>query len=286
MKNTVLILGASGKVGRHSAQAFELAGWNVRRFDRHRDDMTNAAQGADVIVNGLNPPNYHDWKSIIPEITRKVIDAASASGATVILPGNVYHFGNQPGVWSEKTPPRPVSRKGQIRLTMERSYKTSDIQTIVLRAGNFIDPERRGCVMSEIYLRNIEKNKITLPGPEGVRQAMCYVPDWARAAVFLAEKRKNLARFEDIPFPGHSLTALEIKSALERILSRPLKFSRFPWWLMSLAAPVWELARELNDIRYLWNTDHALCDKRFKALLPDFRSTDLDVVLVPNPDSG
>jgi nucleoside-diphosphate-sugar epimerase len=279
MTDTVLILGGTGKIGRHSAEAFEAAGWQVRQFDRRKDDMDTAAQGCDVIVNGLNPPNYHNWKEAIPKITAQVIAAARKSGATVIVPGNVYHFGDNGGTWSEHTPPNPVSRKGRIRLDMERTYADSDVQTIVLRAGNFIDPERRGCIMSEIYLRDIARGRITLPGPAEVRQAMCYLPDWGRASVALAEKRHELSRFEDIPFPGHTLSAQEIKAELERITGRSLTFKRFPWWVFTMAGPFWELARELSEMRYLWETDHALSEKRFKALLPAFEDTPLDEVM-------
>lgn len=279
MTQTVLILGASGRIGRHSAKAFKAAGWHVRRFDRKRDDMTAAAEGADVIVNGLNPPNYHDWDTLIPAITEQVIAAAASSGAAVLLPGNVYHFGDRPGIWSERTPPRPASRKGTIRLAMERRYAESGVKTIVLRAGNFIDPNRQGCIMSEVYLRAIERGRITLPGPADTRQAMCYLPDWARAAVALAERREELAGFEDVPFPGHTLSAADIRSGLERLLKKELTYARFPWWLFSLTAPVWELARELKEMRYLWSTDHALCDRRFRELLPDFKGADLDTVL-------
>ena len=279
MTDTVLILGGTGKIGRHSTAAFETAGWQVRQFDRQKDDMARAAQGCAVIVNGLNPQNYHNWQETIPRITAQVIDAARHSGATVILPGNVYHFGDKPGTWSEHTPPEPVSRKGQIRLDMERAYAHSGVQTIVLRAGNFIDPERRGCIMSEIYLRDIAREKVTLPGPAETRQAMCYLPDWARAAVALAEQRYRLARFEDIPFPGHTLSAQDIKTELERITGRSLTFKRFPWWVFTLAGPFWELARELSEMRYIWQTDHALSGERFQALLPDFEATPLDEVL-------
>lgn len=279
MTDTVLILGGTGKIGRHSAEAFEAAGWQVRQLNRHKDDMISAAQGCDVIVNGLNPPKYHNWQALVPRITAQVIGAARASGAAVILPGNVYHFGNRGGTWSEETPPDPVSRKGRIRLEMERAYAESGVQTIVLRAGSFIDPDRRGCIMSEIYLRDIARGRITLPGPAEIRQAMCYLPDWAGAAVALAEMRHELARFEDIPFPGHTLSAQVIKSELERITGRSLKFKRFPWWALNLAGPVWELARELNEMRYLWETDHALSERRFKAMLPDFQDTSLKEVM-------
>lgn len=279
MTQTVLILGATGRFGRHSAEAFAKAGWNVRKFNRSSDDMTQAAKGVDVIVNGLNPPNYHDWENILPQITRDVIAAAQASGATVILPGNVYHFGAKGGEWSEKTPPKPNSRKGQLRLTAERAYAQSGVQTIVLRGGNAVDPDLQGCVMALVYMRDIAKGKVGLPGGADVRQALCYLPDWARAAVALAEMRTELAQFEDIPFPGHTVTARQLKSRLAQIMNRDLKFAKFPWWAMRMAAPFWELARELNEMRYLWDTDHSLSADRFNALIPDFEATPLDAVL-------
>lgn len=279
MTGTVLILGASGKIGKHSARAFAAAGWTVRRFDRQSQDMTEAAKGCDVIVNGLNPPNYHDWATIIPRITGQVIEAARVSGATVLLPGNVYHFGDRPGIWSETTPAKPVSRKGQIRLKMEQDYAASGVQTIILRAGNFIDPDGQGCVMSTVYLRSIEQGKITLPGPADTRQAMCYLPDWARAAVALAEMRQDLPGFVDVPFAGHTLTARELKSGIEKLRGRDIRFVRFPWLLFRLTGPIWELARELTEMRYLWNTDHALSGERLKQLLPEFETTPIDEVL-------
>lgn len=275
---TVLILGANGKIGAHSAAAFWNAGWAVRRYERGTD-MTEAATGADIIVNGLNPPNYHDWGSLIPQITEQVIAAARASGATVILPGNVYNFGDTPGDWSETTPQRPCSRKGRIRVEMEAAYRASGVQTIVLRAGNFIDPDHNADVMSLVYLRGIKRGKITNPGGADVRQAFCYLPDWARAAVMLADRRSQLSAFEDIPFPGHSFTANDLKAELEATMGRPLRIAGFPWGLMRVLGPVWELARELTEMRYLWNTGHSLSGEKLTRLLPGFRATDLPTVM-------
>lgn len=275
---TVLILGASGKIGQHSATAFWNAGWTVRRYQRGTD-MNAAAQGADVILNGMNPPNYHNWAVTIPQITSQVIEAAKASGASVILPGNVYNFGNVPGVWSEETPQNPCAKKGRIRVDLEESYRASGVQTIVLRAGSFIDPDHNGCAMDLIYLREIRRGKITVPGGADIRHAFCYLPDWARAAVMLANKRDELATFEDIPFEGHSFSASALKAELQKALGRELKLARFPWWIMTLASPFWELARELKEMRYLWETDHALCGEKLTRLLPDFQPTDLAVVM-------
>lgn len=279
MTGTVLILGGNGKIGHHCARRFADAGWAVRLY-RRGTDMTASAMGADVIVNGLNPPAYHDWARLIPEITEQVIAAAQASGATVILPGNVYNFGDQGGIWSEDTPQCPVSRKGRIRMAMEARYRDSGVQTVILRAGNFIDPEGNGDIMRLFLLRNIAKGKITSGGAPDVMQAYCHVPDWARAAVQLAERRDSLARFEDIPFPGHSFTVNALRERLQAHLGRPVAVTPFPWWMMRLAAPFWELARELTEMRYLWETPHQLSGDKFNRLLPGFVPSPLDEVML------
>lgn len=279
MAKTVLILGSSGKIGHHSAEAFANAGWHVRTFDRKNDNLMTDARGSDVIVNGLNPPNYHDWEHIIPAITRDVTAAARASGATVIIPGNVYNFGDQGGEWSESTPHQPTTRKGRIREEMERAYESSGVRTIVLRAGNFIDPSRADDIMNLLFLRSIRSGKVIIPGDPAAMQAYCYVPDWARAALALAEKRAELAAFEDVPFPGHAFSAEQLRDFLSRELGRKITFSKFPWWAITLVTPFWELAREMREMRYLWSTPHTLSAAKLNRLLPDFRATPLHDVL-------
>lgn len=279
MTSTVLILGGSGKIGRHATAAFQKAGWTVRQYDRKNGDMTRDAIGVDVIVNGLNPPGYHNWSQIIPQITRDVIAAARASGATVIIPGNVYNFGVEPGPWDENTPSRPVSRKGQIRVDMERAYRDAGVQTIVLRAGNFLDPERNGDIGSLILFKSIAKGKITFPGDPSARQAYCYMPDWARAAVALAEKRTSLAMFEDVPLGGLAFSATELQSLTREILGKDVRIVGFPWFVMKAASPVWELARELLEMRYLWSHPHSLSTEKLQSLLPDFQMTPAKTVI-------
>jgi nucleoside-diphosphate-sugar epimerase len=285
---TVLILGASGKIGRHFGRAFAEAGWQVRNYDRKSGDMTGVAMGADVIVNGLNPPNYHDWARIIPAITRDVLAAARASGATVLVPGNVYVYGAQPGPWDADTPHRPVSRKGQIRAEMEAAYRAAagdGVRTILLRAGDFIDPERNGDVMSMFLLRSLKSGKITAGGNPAAIRTYAYLPDLARAAAGLAGRRAELPAFADIPFAGHAFSVDTLKAEAERQLGRPLTLTQFPWWMMRILAPVWELARELTEMRYLYATPHSLSPRALERLLPGFAVTTFaEVVAASLPD--
>lgn len=273
MTNTVLILGPTGKVGSHCAKAFRTAGWAVRLFDRKRDDMVEAARGCDVIVNGLNPPNYHNWRAIIPAITAKVVEAAKASGATVILPGNIYNYGNQAGELSERTPWIPCSRKGHIRVDMENAYRAAGVQTIVLRAGNFIDPDRDDDVLSAFHLREAKRKVILHGGRPEARQAYAFLPDLARAAVLLADQRDRLAQFEDVPFSGLCLSGLDLQQVVQDVTGGNYALKPFPWWLMTVASPFWELAREMAEMRYLFEMDHWISDEKLARLFPDFQIT-------------
>lgn len=279
MKQTVLILGGNGKIGTHAAPEFEKAGWDVRHYDRKSDDMTKAAMGVDVIVNGLNPPNYKNWAVNIPNITKQVIAAAKASGATVIIPGNIYNYGLVNGVIDENTPHAAHTKKGRIRIQMEEAYRRAGVQTIILRAGNFIDPYGNGDIMSLFILRAIAKGKVTTGGDPSIRQAYAYVPDWARGAVALAEKRESLSMFEDVPFPGHTFSISELAAELGKATDRNIKITNFPWWLMTALSPALEVARELREMRYLYEMDHKISGRKFSEMLPDFMPTPTDQVM-------
>lgn len=280
MTQIVLILGANGKIGSHTAESFWNAGWQVRCYDRDTDDMTAAAMGADVIVNGLNPPNYHNWPRIVPRITRDVIAAARASGATVILPGNIYNFGTVNGAISAATPQNATTRKGRIRIEMEQAYRASGVPTINLRAGTFITPDGNGDIMSTLMLKQATRRKISALGQPDIRQAYAYVPDWARAALALAERRAELPTFADIPFPGHSFTTAELRETLSHATGDRWRINRFPWWSMTALSPVWELARELREMRYLFEMDHWIDGAAFSEALPDFCPTPLEQVMM------
>jgi hypothetical protein len=98
--------------------------------------------------------------------------------------------------------------------------------------------------------------------------------------VGLAERRATLATFEDVPFPGHAFTLNELRVRLESALGRPIRIVSFPWFFLGLAAPFRELARELREMRYLFDTPHRLSGRRLDELLPGFRPSDPDVVML------
>lgn len=273
----VLIAGASGLFGSHASAAFAQAGWEVRRYQRGTD-MAAAAMGADVIVNAMNPPNYHNWAKLVPQITAQVLDAARKSGATILVAGNVYNYGTALGPWGPETPQDPQTRKGKIRVQMEAEYRASGLPVIILRGGDYLDAKGLAQGMKH-ELAALSKGKITPFGAPDVPRAYAYLPDMARAAVLLAQRRADLPRFADIPFAGVTFSMAEMKRSFEQMSGRVLRFGTFPWALMVLTAPFWEMARELLEMRYLHDLPHSLDPAPMAAVLPDFKALDFAAVM-------
>lgn len=278
----VLILGASGSFGSNCAAAFTAAGWQVRAFKRGQEDMAAAAKGMDVIVNGLNPPDYKNWVEELPKIAKQVVAAAKASGATVIQPGNVYNYGATPGVWDADTAHAATTKKGKARIGMEQILRDSGVQVIILRGGDFLDTKDSGNFF-DFLTSKLGKGRFIYPGRTDIPHAWAYLPDMARAAVGLAEMRGELGPFEDVPFAGLTLTGEEIRAALAQLTGRNVVLKPFPWLMMKLLSPFWTLAREMQEMRYLWDTPHSLSGARMQGFLPDFKGSDLRDVLQKVP---
>ncbi len=279
MTQSVLILGANGRFGRNAMAAFRNAGWTVRIFDRTTDSLAQAARGADVIVNAWNPP-YPDWQAQVPELNRRVISVARDTGATVLLPGNVYVFGaDVPGPWSAATPHLAQNPLGRVRIEMEEAYRASSVRTIILRAGDFLDTSASGNWFDRVMIKPLARGRFVYPGNPDIAHAWAYLPDLARAAVVLAEMRERLPRFCDVPYRGYTATGAEMAQALSRVTGRHVSVHRMNWLPIQLARSVWRLAPHLLEMRYLWNTPHSLEDTFFQELVGDFKRTDLDTAL-------
>ncbi|MEM7320553.1 MAG: epimerase, partial [Pseudomonadota bacterium] len=249
------------------------AGWQIRRFDRGSDNLDRLAEQADVIVNGWNPA-YPDWAAQLPGLHESVIRAARKSGATVILPGNVYVFGAETAPpWSEHSPHQATNLLGRLRIGMEGAYREAGVRTILLRAGDFIDTRASGNWFDMIMIKSLAKGRFAYPGDPEIAHSWAYLPDLARAAVELSEKRRTLPHFCDIPFPGYTLSGRDLADILASVTNKPVHLRRMNWLPLHFARPVWPMARFLLEMRYLWNTAHALDGTLFDKYLPGFWHT-------------
>ena len=298
MRKTVLILGATGRLGHSLLHAFRDAGWQVVAqgrgpapkdlplgvdYDRGPLDpvyWTHRYPRASVVVHAINP-YYSRWhKEAIPAL-RAGIAIARALGARLMFPGNVYNYGfPMPAVIGNDAQERTNTRKGAIRIEMERMLAAAvadGVRSVVLRAGDFIGAERPGSWFDLAITRDIRGGALCYPGPLDVVHAWQDVDTLATRFVQVATREQRLPDFVRFNVGGHAVTGAELLDAVARatftlgLSTRryPLRIKCFPWAMLILGQWLVHDWRELLEVRGLWQQPHVLDGSALREFLDD-----------------
>jgi len=304
--NTVLVLGATGGIGGEVARQLRDAGWQVRALKRgaehaterrdgmtwlrgdalNRQDVMDAATGCSVIVHAVNPPGYRRWSELVLPMLDNTIAAATAIGATIVLPGTVYNFGPDAfPMLAEDSPQHPITRKGTIRVELEdRLLKASrsGARVLVVRAGDFFGPKAGNNWFSQGLVKPGQPIKaVSCPGERGIGHQWSYLPDVARTMVELLARRDTLDAFASFHMAGHwDADGTQMADAIRRVVLRRTgtapRIAVFPWWLLTLASPFVTTFREMREMRYLWHMPVQMTNARLIAALGREPHTPLD----------
>lgn len=297
-----LVVGAAGGIGGEVAAALARHGWTVRGLTRRpmparpglewvsgdamvAADVARAAQGARLIVHAANPPGYKNWGKLVLPMLDNTLAAAKAEGARVLLPGTVYNFGLETFPLVDETAPQaPTTRKGRIRVEMERRLKAASAEgtpVLIVRAGDFFGPHAGNNWFGQMVIKPGQPVKsVTEPATRGVAHAWAYLPDLAETMARILDRSERLGAFEVFHFGGHLLGWGEMAASVRRVTGRPnLPVMGFPWWLVAALSPVVPLFREMAEMRYLWREPLVLDDRKLRAFLGDVPHTPLDAAV-------
>lgn len=310
MASTALILGATGGFGGEMAKALHAHGWQIRALNRNpkaaarqladmpfidwlkgdamrASDVRAAAEGVDVIVHGVNPPGYRNWAGTVVPMLDNTIAAAKAVGARIAFPGTVYNYGSDafPAI-REDSPQNPKTRKGKLRVEMERRLHLASeegVPVIILRAGDFFGGRNAG---NNWFAQGLVKpgkklRSVAYPGPHHVGHNWAYLPDMAETMTRLLLRADELPRFAPFNFGGHWLEqGMEMVDAIRyaaRVPHAPVK--RLPWFALTLLSPFVETFREMREMRYLWKQPLRLDNSKLVAFLGHEPHTSLDIAV-------
>src|SRR5450830_1433198 len=250
---TVLILGARGRLGLAAARAFAQAGWRVCGQIRpgapapavpgvewlahdlqDTAGLAAAARGARVVVHALNPAyTVAAWREQAPGLMAAALALATGLRATLMLPGNVYNYGeDMPAVLQEATPQRPRHELGRIRVALEQQMAQAvedsgaAMRAVVVRTGNFFGASE-GTSLDKMVAPQLTRGKASWMGDLDVSTPWAYLPDqgWLQ--------------------PGQALTVL-----------------RVPVWFFRLFGLASATLATIAQTSYLFSTPHRLDNTR------------------------
>jgi nucleoside-diphosphate-sugar epimerase len=150
-------------------------------------------------------------------------------------------------------------------------------RVLIVRAGDYFGPTTRNGLVDPIFGNAAQNKSMRMLGDLGIPHQWAFVPDFARLAADLLAIPDKLRPFEivhfkgDIVDPGREICRLAAAAAG----APDLAVRRTPWWLLRVAGLFNGVARELMEMRYLFDTSIIIEDPRRRELLPDFRPTPL-----------
>lgn len=304
-QKTALVLGATGGIGGAVARGLAERGWHIVALKRdtakaaplapefrwvegdamNAADVLRAAQGVSLIVHAVNPPGYQNWGELVLPMLDNTIAAAKAVGARIVLPGTIYNFGPDAfPILTEDSPQHPATKKGAIRVEMERRLQAAaatGTPVIIVRAGDFFGPQAGSSWLSQGLLKPGKPvMSVTYPSKAGIGHQWAYVPDVAETMIRLVEQGDALPAFGVFHMQGFwDADGRQLVAAIERVVGRKLTIRGFPWWILPLAAPFVTVMREMREMRYLWKQPLQMPNDRLVAVLGAEPRTPIDVAV-------
>jgi nucleoside-diphosphate-sugar epimerase len=301
---TALVIGASGGVGGAVAEALLKRGWRVKALNRNPAtaakarpdlavewvagdamrpaDVIAAAQGADLIFHGANPPQYRNWPGTVVQMLDATIAAARASGARILFPGTIYNYGPDAfPVLREDSPQHPKTRKGKLRAVMEQHLEAAakdGVRSVIVRIGDFFGPKAANNWFSQgLVTPGKPVTRVIYPGSLKVGHAWGYLPDVAETMMRVVEAEDRLGVFERFHMRGHWFAqGGELVAAIRRAVGKDVPVWRMPWLVVGAVSPFVPLFREMFEMRYLWKEPLQLDNRKLESLIGPEPHTPVD----------
>jgi nucleoside-diphosphate-sugar epimerase len=246
MVGTCLVMGATGSLG--AALVRRLAECDLRVLVRDADafrgrfpdldadvregdlteveDIDDAIDDVDTVFHCACMPYFH-WGDLVGH-TRRLITAAEEEEKVVdiVFPGNVLVYGDVgPGTVREEQPHEPGTKKGVIRVNVERQLREAnargECRTTVARLPDLYGPGVTSRCMRRIFPAAIDGTTVSWPGDLDAEREFVHVDDAATAMVRLAESDVAWGKAWHVPGPGTTTAREFIGMAFEKAGNEP-----------------------------------------------------------------
>ncbi|KQX06538.1 MULTISPECIES: NAD-dependent epimerase/dehydratase family protein [unclassified Leifsonia] len=163
-----------------------------------------AAAGADTIFLVTNPP-YDRWSEQWPPIFDAAISAAAASGAALVVMGNLYSYGVPTGPMTESSPETTTETKGLVRREGWRRVREATeqgrIRGVEVRASDYFGPGAgRTAHLGSDFLGPVLASKTArIVGDPDALHSWSYLPDIVSTLIAAADHTGAWGRVWHVP---------------------------------------------------------------------------------------
>ncbi|MFF4582397.1 NAD-dependent epimerase/dehydratase family protein [Streptomyces sp. NPDC001389] len=242
--------------------------------------LTEAVRGAAALYACAAPP-YHRWAGEWPALASSLCTAAEATGAVLVMLGNLYGYGPVDGPLTEDLPLAATGPKGRVRAAVWEQARTlheqGRIRAVEVRASDFFGPgvTDGGHLAARVLPQLLRGKPVSTLGDPDAPHSWTYLPDVARALAEVAGDERAWGRAWHVP----TEPALSVREMVDRLAAQagtgPVTVRRVPPLVLGLGGLFSPLLRELKEIRYQFDRPFTVDSSAYETAFAA-RATPLD----------
>ncbi|TFB72070.1 NAD-dependent epimerase [Cryobacterium glaciale] len=164
------------------------------------------------------------------------IAAASASGARIVVMGNLYPYGSPSGAMTEHSPETTTETKGLVRRAgwakLRAAHDAGRIQAVEVRASDYFGPGATGTAhLGESFFTAVGRSKTAhVVGKPQLPHSWTYLPDIVTTLIAAADDTGDWGRIWHVP--SGTFSRVDIAEQLNVQYGSQGKVSGYPQWLL------------------------------------------------------
>ncbi|WJD95876.1 NAD-dependent epimerase/dehydratase family protein [Streptomyces antimycoticus] len=242
--------------------------------------LTEAARGVAAIYSCAAPP-YHRWASDWPPLASSLCAAAEATGAVLVILGNLYGYGPVDVPMTEELPLAATGTKGRVRAAVWEQardlHEQGRIKAVEVRASDFFGPgvTDGGHLAARVMPKVLRGKPVSSLGDPDTPHSWSYIPDVAAALAEVAGEERAWGRAWHVPTAPAQSTREMVDRLATQAETGPVAVRRLPSAVLGLASLVSPLLRELKEVRYQFDRPFVVDASAYEAAFA-VRATPVD----------
>jgi len=236
----------------------------------NKDQVAKAVEGSEIVylTVGLDY-STKAWKKQWPSLMQNVVEACLKHKARLVFFDNVYAIGgdNVKHI-TETSPVSPASKKGAIRVEVERmitdAIEKRNLNAIIARAPDFITEFIKTSVLMNLVYSNLAKGKKAQWFCNAkVIHSFGYTPDLAKGTAILGNTNEAYNQVWNLPTDPQTLTGEQWIRLFAKEMDKPDKYQVIPGWAVKAIGLFVPIMKELYEMLYQFDRDYFFDSAKF-----------------------
>jgi nucleoside-diphosphate-sugar epimerase len=234
------------------------------------ESTRKVSQGASVVYNALNAPNYEQWASQFPPLQKGVLEGAAHAGAKLVVMENVYMYGATGGrPLTEDLPYLAKGARGKTRAilaqALQAAHAAGKVRVVSGRAADFFGPRvLQSAAGAQVFKAALTGGKAQVMVSAEHLHTFTYMPDIGKGLVILGENEAAFGQAWHLP-SYQTLTTRHFLKLVYEETGRAANIQVAPKLLMQAMGLFVPPVRGISELFYEFEEDFVVDHRKFEG---------------------